>query len=308
MKKILIIKHGSLGDIISATSVLKDVRDHYFNEKIIILTTQKFFSFFLKSKLVNQLILDDRKGLISSFLLILRLIKLKPDLIIDLQNSRRTNFYEFFFRIFTSAVINGTGVFASKRYLINNFNLPPVIEGLSNQIEKLEIKTRRKPYLDWLLDSEFNLNQIKNKRFFVINPGCSKKNYQKKWSAKNYATICQYLNSLDILPIVIGTSEDRESINYIEKKSKPIFNLCDKSPLEVVYKISNKAIGAISNDTGPAHLIAASGCKIHLILSSFSNINTVIPNSLNVSYTQKKDINDISSDEIIKKIQTIFNL
>lgn len=308
MKKILIIKHGSLGDIISATSVLKDIRDHYSNDKIIVLTSQKFYSFFLKSPFTNQLILDNRKGLLSSFFLILKIIKLKPNLIIDLQNSNRTNFYAFFFRIFTSADINGTGVFASKKYINDYSNLLSVVEGLSNQIEKLQIKTRRKPYLDWLLDSDFKINQIKNKRFFIINPGCSSNNYQKKWSAKNYAEVCHYLVSLNILPILIGTSEDRESIDHIENKVESILNLCDKSPLDVIYKISNKAIGAISNDTGPAHLISASGCKIHLILSLFSNVETVIPIGKNVSYTQKKNINDISSKEIIKKIQNIFNL
>ena len=36
LKKILIIKHGSLGDIISATSVLKDIRDNYLKDEIII--------------------------------------------------------------------------------------------------------------------------------------------------------------------------------------------------------------------------------------------------------------------------------
>ena len=35
LKKILIIKHGSLGDIISATSVLKDIRDNYNKQAIV---------------------------------------------------------------------------------------------------------------------------------------------------------------------------------------------------------------------------------------------------------------------------------
>ena len=78
--------------------------------------------------------------------------------------------------------------------------------------------------------------------------------------------------------------------------------------MNVVYQISKKAIGAISNDTGPAHLIAASGCNIHLVLSSFSNIQTVIPQGANVTYTQKKNINAISSEEIINEIKKNFNL
>jgi len=47
-KKILIIKHGSLGDIISATSVLKDIRDNYLKDEIIILTSNKYKFFFFR--------------------------------------------------------------------------------------------------------------------------------------------------------------------------------------------------------------------------------------------------------------------
>ena len=73
--------------------------------------------------------------------------------------------------------------------------------------------------------------------------------------------------------------------------------------MNVVYQISKKALGAISNDTGPAHLIAASGWKIHLVLSSFSNVHTVIPKASNVTFTQKNNINEISVEEIIEELK-----
>ena len=59
LKKILIIKHGSLGDIISATSVLKDIRDNYLKDEIIILTSNKYKFFFLDSFLVNKILIDE---------------------------------------------------------------------------------------------------------------------------------------------------------------------------------------------------------------------------------------------------------
>ena len=42
MKKILIIKHGSLGDIISSTGVLKCIRNHFKDSEIHLLTTKKY--------------------------------------------------------------------------------------------------------------------------------------------------------------------------------------------------------------------------------------------------------------------------
>ena len=308
MKKILIIKHGSLGDIVSATSILKDIRDHYINDKIFIVTSNKFKNFFLESPLVNDIIIDDRNGLLKTVNVISKILKLKVDLVIDLQNSHRTTIYELFLRLFSSVEINGTGIFSSIRYRCSSSNLVSVIDGLSNQIEILGIKSSRKPFLDWLSDHSFDSKKIYNKKFMIINPGCSKDSSQKKWPAKKYAKICQYLISKNILPVLIGTTEEEKEIKYIENNTSEVLNLCNKSSLPVIYEISKKAIGSISNDTGPAHLIASSGCKILLILSTFSNTHTVIPKGNNVFFIQKERINDIAFEEVVSEINKIFKL
>ena len=189
LKKILIIKHGSLGDIISATSVLKDIRDNYLKDEIIILTSNKYKFFFLDSFLVNKILIDDRKGLLASISLVNKILKMNIDLVINLQNSRRTTIYELCFRLFTSAKINGTSIFSTSRYLLSSGNLPSVIDGLSNQIELLNIKCRRKPYLDWLNNHSCDFNKIDHKRLIIVNPGCSRNNIQKKWSSEKYSAI-----------------------------------------------------------------------------------------------------------------------
>ena len=308
MKKILIIKHGSLGDIISATSAIYDIKNHYKGDKLSILTSKKFKNFFLDSKLFDSIIADNKNGIKGTFVLIKKILNNNFDLIIDLQNSQRTSFYIFLIRFFSKVEINGTTFFATKRYKNNHHSLSHVVEGLSNQIELLNINTSRKPHLEWFNDKPYDFSNINNDQFIIINPGCSKHSIQKRWPPENFAYVCSYLVSKKILPIVIGSKEDAEVIDAILKKEKNILNLIDKSPLSVIYQLSKKAIGAISNDTGPAHLIAATGCKIHLILSSFSNTNTVIPQSSNVSFTQKEKIDSISKEEIIKIIESLFKI
>ena len=186
--------------------------------------------------------------------------------------------------------------------------MPSVIDGLSNQIELLGIKTLRTPHLNWLVKEKFDFNKIKNQNFFLINPGCSKKNFKKKWPAVNYAKICTYLSSKNILPIIIGANEDKAEIEEILILEKNVLNLFNKSPLSIIFQLSQKAIGAISNDTGPAHLIAASGCFIHLVLSDFSNTKTVIPQGANVSFIRKKDIKNILVEEVIEDLNNKFDL
>ena len=46
MSNILIIKHGSLGDIVQISGVLKDIREHHISDKIYLMTTQKFSNLF----------------------------------------------------------------------------------------------------------------------------------------------------------------------------------------------------------------------------------------------------------------------
>ena len=308
MKNILLIKHGSLGDIISSTSVIHDIRNHYKHDKLTILTMKKYKSFFEGSYFFDKILIDDRKSFFLTFLLIQKILQLKFDLVIDLQNSKRTSIYALLLRLLSKVKVNGTGPHSNYRYQSLSKKLPSVINGLSNQVEILGINTTRKPFINWLNRNPFNFKNLINQNFIIINPGCSNKNFQKKWPAENYAILCSYLISINILPIVIGSYLDQEVVRIIEEKEKNILNLLNKSPLDVIFQISQKAIGAISNDTGPAHLIAASGCKIHLLLSSFSNVETVIPQGVNVSYTQGKMIKDIQVEDVIQKLNKIFSI
>ena len=63
-RKILVIKHGSLGDIISATCVFKSLRDHFQNAEIHLLTSEKYKEFLQASNFFDTIIVDNRnKGL-----------------------------------------------------------------------------------------------------------------------------------------------------------------------------------------------------------------------------------------------------
>jgi len=305
-KKILIIKHGSLGDVINATSVITAIRKQYINSKIDILTSSLYSKFFKKMDTSYQIQIDNRNGFIKSLQLLFLLNKKKYDLIIDLQNSNRTKYYAIFLKIFSKVLINGTHIYADLKYQYNKSDPPSAIEGLVNQVNLLGINAIKRPNLNFLESKENNLDFL-DKDFFIINPGCSNKNNYKKWPALNYSIICKYLISNKILPVLIGTESDRESIEIIKKNAPDSINLLNKSPLEVVYILAKNALGALSNDTGPAHLIASTNCKLHLVLSSRSNVKTVIPQSDNVTFNQADYINNIKTEDVTSNIKKIIH-
>ena len=96
MSNILIIKHGSLGDIVQISGALLDIRSHFKNKKIYILTTSKYKNLFEGCPYVDEVLIDKRLPRWNFFYL-LNLIKdirrLNFENCFDLQNSSRTDFY-----------------------------------------------------------------------------------------------------------------------------------------------------------------------------------------------------------------------
>ena len=97
MSNILIIKHGSLGDIAQASGAIQDISEHHKNDQIHLLTTKPYFDLFEKNSFIHDVILDKRLpkfNLIYLYILMRKLKKLNFQKIYDLQNSSRTKFYK----------------------------------------------------------------------------------------------------------------------------------------------------------------------------------------------------------------------
>ena len=60
MSNILIIKHGSLGDIVQISGVLKDIREKHANDKIFILTTYPYVDLLSICPFIDNLLIDKR--------------------------------------------------------------------------------------------------------------------------------------------------------------------------------------------------------------------------------------------------------
>ena len=99
MSNILIIKHGSLGDLIQANGAIKDIKKNYENHKVFLLTTPPYADFMSSCPYIDGVLIDKRLPRWNLFYL----RKLKKMIerfsfvkVFDLQNSSRTNFYKKF--------------------------------------------------------------------------------------------------------------------------------------------------------------------------------------------------------------------
>ena len=97
MSNILIIKHGSLGDIAQACGAIQDISENHKDDQIHLLTTKPYFELFKKNPHISNIILDKRLSkinLIYLYLLMREIKKYNFLKVYDLQNSSRTSFYK----------------------------------------------------------------------------------------------------------------------------------------------------------------------------------------------------------------------
>jgi len=263
MSNILIIKHGSLGDIVQISGVLKDIRENHPEDKILILTTAPYVELLSICPYVDGTLIDSRHPRLN----ILYLLKLKKLLtkfnfsqVYDLQNSSRTSFYKKF--LLNISKWSSTQTTLKKEENKKNFDEDSVLKRFEIQLNNSGIKTKHtlKPDFSWSIT---NIDKIINKylsgKFILLFPFCSPNLSHKKWPYYNELIdmIKREHQSLEIV-IAPGPDEIEESkkINAISITEK------DKNiNLTQLAGLINKSTYVIANDTGPAHMAAHLGKK-----------------------------------------------
>ena len=298
-KKILVIKHGSLGDIVFALQPILAIQKKFNNTVIDLVTEEKFIPFFEKMNMFHKFLIDNRKGFFATLVIINKIIFGKYDLVIDLQNSKRTNLYHFFINIFSKAKINGSRSNAHDKYNIPSQGTESPTQGLLNQIQLLGIE-QVNPNFSWL-ENNHDLN-FDNKDVVMVIPGVSQSGKYKQWAPNKFQEICSFLEAKGIHICLVGTKHDADAIKPILNNCTNIINLIDKSPPDVIYSAACKCELIISNDTGPGHIAA------------LSNVNTLwlaLDNPItkaNLSFRKnghlllKSSMKDLSVDEVTNYI------
>jgi len=256
MSNILIIKLGSLGDVVQISGALKDIREHHKNEKITILTTSKYLNLFKNCPYVDSCLKDERLPRYNIFYL-LKLRKLINSLnftkVYDLQNSNRTNFYrKFIFNI---------GDWSSSKDIPESKYNSSVLQRFDEQLRKSNIQTRYtlKPDFSWAADKANNYNLDTDKKYILFFPFCSKDLIHKRWPYfSELINLIKKNHSEFELVVAPGPDE------IVEAKSLNIkIALNNNSALNFfeLASLIKKSHLVIANDTGPAHMTAHLGAR-----------------------------------------------
>ena len=288
IKKILIIKHGAIGDIFMAFNSIEAISKYYSD--ITICSTNSGFKALDMLEIKFNKIFDNRGNFFVTLNILKVIIRKKFDLIIDLQNSNRTSIYMFFFRIFSSSILNGTSLFANKKYLKKRYN-EHVTTGLENQLKIVNIISQKKI----IPKSHPKNNQV------LIIPGSSLKGIHKRWPISKFIKLINYFIKNRYTSYIIG-GEDENDISPSIPINKYVVNLINKSPWKVVKKISLKSKIIISNDTSAMHFIGNLNVPIIALMNDDIYAIRNSPKSLGSRVLKNKNIENISVQQVINEV------
>ena len=300
---ILVIKHGALGDFVMASGAMKSIRKHFVKDNILLLTEEKNINFFKTIPYFNSIKKDNRKSIFFSIFTILNIIfSQKIDLVIDLQNSSRTQIYHFFIRKFTKVKISSSRNHSHYRYIIPKQGDEHVIQGLNNQLTLLGLKNFEDPDLSWMIK---NFNKKAKKKYIILIPGASKTGSYKKWPEDRYAKLSNHFieNGFDIY--LTGSNEDMKTMNLI-KASCPLAKIkIDESRIENFLELCQNASFIVANDTGPTHIAALSNRPLFWIAIDNSISKACQPFGKRVIPILSKNILEIDPKKVIEKINSV---
>ena len=310
MSNILIIKHGSLGDLIQANGAIKDIKNFYHNRKVFLLTAQPYAIFMSECPYIDGVIIDKRLPRWNLFYLNnLKKILSKYNFtkVFDLQNSSRTKFYKKFIlnRIEWSSSETSLEPGQSK----NDFDKDPVLDRMEIQLKKSGIETQFVKNLDlnWALSDISRLTkQYANNEYILLFPFCSKKHPHKKWPYFKQLIIQlkqHYKNKYPIL-LAPGPSE----IDEANKLSGKVV-LENKEPINIKTLISliNNAKFIVANDTGPAHIASHLDKKGIVLFGSHTSAKKVSIENFDFKAISVKDLKKLEVETVFKEIESKLN-
>ena len=306
MSNILIIKHGSLGDLIQANGAIQDVKNSFKASKVFLLTSRAYLEFMSSCPYIDGVILDKRLPRWNLFYLKdLKTLLGKYDFshVFDLQNSKRTKFYKKY--ILKKSIWSSSETSLDEGEKLSDFNEDSVLNRMEKQLKKsnIIIKNTQAINLNWgIKDISRILKQYTNGEYILIFPFCSKKHVKKKWPYFSELIIKIkeiYKNKYPIL-VAPGPNEISEA-----KKLKAKLVLDSDQPVSIDFLISliNSAKYIISNDTGPAHICSHLNKKGLALFGSHTTAKKVNIGNTNFKTITVNDLSQLKVDEILKKVK-----
>ncbi|MEC7304466.1 MAG: glycosyltransferase family 9 protein [Pseudomonadota bacterium] len=302
-KRVLVIKHGALGDMVQGLDAFAGLRAGLPDAYLALLTTPPFLDLAGRMTWFDEVICDRRAPAVNLAELwrMRGVFRAGWDAVVDLQCSRRTAQYH---RRFTPAATRwfGTAAGASDPY--------PDFAGVNNA-ERMRIGIEMAggdrsvtAGLDWLDDADGKMaGDLAGATILV--PGCSAAKPGKRWPAAKYAAVAEMEMTSGRKVAVVGTSADRAVADAVIGAAPGCVDLVGRTGLGELAALFRQAGAVVGNDTGPTFLAARVGAPTLMLMGADTDPSMSAPVGVRAGWLRETAISDIAADRAMAGLERL---
>ena len=311
-QRILVIKHGALGDIVQGLDAFASLRAGHPNAHISILTGPAFAKFVGLMPWFDEVLVDPRSSAINltAWLKIRSILHRDWDAIVDFQCSGRTARYHKFL---SQKAVRwfGTASGASDPY--------PDFNGVNNHRRMLVAAqmaggadiTADEADMNWLqqpskIDGSLQMDgslQIDGPA--VLIPGCSAAKPEKKWPPERYAELADMMRNAGHQVVIIGTNTDRVTADDVLRGAPFCTDMVGKTDLVTLARTLQSAAMVVGNDTGPTFMAARLGAPTVMVMGPQTNPEMSAPTGRRCDWVRADAIDTINADTVMAAVTAL---
>lgn len=282
IRRILIMKWSALGDIAMSTCIIEDVVRAFPNARIDLNTLPPWDKLFHDDARFHRILAINIRGRQGKWSKLWQWVKVvrqgNYDLIVDLQSNDRSRLMLLWLKM--------TGAYP--RYLIGNrprwpyHYSGPEAGAHPNPVERMRASLRAAGIPTSTPRPVFHVPErctqhaqqlqqqhgLQSGRYALFYPGCQAAGYLKRWGDVNYAELARMMldqGEVDKV-VLIGSQDEMEDCRHItELAGEGIINLCGQTEVLDIIPLAQAAKWQVGNDTGTAHLAAASSVPMVVV-------------------------------------------
>ena len=263
MSRILILKFGALGDVVMATSLVRQIQEHHKDDRIYLITSPAYTSVFKHWNGLNVMAFK-RKGLLETTRMILWIRKSAFERIYDLQSNDRT-----------SLICALSGI---KERVGNHPRFPythhprdawtgqcHIHERMLAVLESAGIRSESGPPLLLTTEQEkahvsdwIKKHHLMPGSYAILHAGASSRHPEKCWPF--FLELAQAIYQAGYAVVWVGTEteadENRQRAETVGIDASNAFSITGLAEL------GRRARFAVTNDSGPMHILSASGIPV----------------------------------------------
>jgi lipopolysaccharide heptosyltransferase I len=279
LQSIVIIKLGSLGDIIHTLPLVNALRDDSSHVRIDWVIERKFSSLLEGHPAVDEVIAFDRGRsavrTFRSFVKVIRKLRSRTyDVLMDLQGSLKGSVIVFLsgcsrrmgFRRGSSRIETASTFFTNRKIVEDgthiierNLSFARAVGAEAENVSfRIPVSVSAREQVEGFLRSE----NVHEKRLVILHPGVTW--ISKKWSLRKYASLAEEITGrFSDTAIVVTTGPGEEALGAeLKKTCKEEIVLAGNMNLPRLTALLDRCEVFVSSDTGPLHLAAALGKRV----------------------------------------------